>query len=176
MTEDKEKALLEKIASCLERGDLDECVGDAIASAKELGISPKKLLELSEIQNYSGQFKYGYILALAATDELDEKAPAYHNAGVASYYLSNLEMAEKQFNLAINADPNYALAYFDLGNLLIDLEREVEAQEQWRLAIKSDPNLAAAHYNLGLLLDDLGKKDEAEEQYRLAIHWSSVKT
>jgi hypothetical protein len=36
MTEDTEKDLLEKIASCLEKGDLDACVGDAIALAKKM--------------------------------------------------------------------------------------------------------------------------------------------
>ena len=95
MTEDKEKDLLKKIASCLEKGDLDACIGDAIALAKKMEISPQRLLKLSEIQNKAKQYKHEYILALAAVEGLDEKALAYKNAGSASFFLNNSEMAEK---------------------------------------------------------------------------------
>jgi len=169
MTEDKEKALLEKIASCLERSDLDECVGEAIDSAKELGISPQRLLELNITQMMDGQYQQGYILALAAAEGIDEKAPAYANAGTASFHLNNLESAEKQLRLAIEADPNNSLAHSNLGNLLYDLGRTDEAEKQYRLAIKSGPNFAPAYYNFGVLLYDLERKDEAEVQLRLAI-------
>lgn len=169
MTEDKEKDLLEKISSCLEKGDLDACVDEAIAWAKELGISPQRLLELTVARMTDGQYPQGYILALAAADGIDEKAPAYANAGAASFYLNNLETAEKQLRLAIEADPNNSMAHSNLGNLLKDLGRKDEAEEQYRLAIKSGPNFGPAYYNLGVLLYDLERKDEAEVQLRLAI-------
>jgi len=169
MTEDKERALLEKIDSCLEGGDLEACVGEAIASAKDLGISPQRLLDGSKIQLDGKHYKQAYVLALAAAGVLDEKAPAYNNAGAASHHLNDLETAEKQYRLAIESDPKLAGPHSNLGNLLKDLQRMDEAEKQYRLAIESDPNHATAHYNLGVLLNDLGRKVEAEEQYRLAI-------
>jgi tetratricopeptide (TPR) repeat protein len=170
MTEDKEKNLLEKIASCLVKGDLDACIGEAIATAKELGITPQRLLELSVIQEQAGQYQLEYILALAAADGLAEKAPAYYNAGVASFHLDNSEIAEKQFRLAIKFNPELAAAYHNLGVLLNELGRKYEAEELFRLAIKFDPKLAAAYSKLGVLLEDLGRsKDESEKQFRLAI-------
>jgi Tfp pilus assembly protein PilF len=169
MTEDKEKDLLEKISSCVEKGELEACVGEAIATAKELGISPQRLLELSVIQIDAKQYNQGYVLSLAAAEGLDEKAPAYNYAGMTSYFLNKFELSEKQFRLAIKVDPNYALAYFNLGVLLDELGRMDEAEKQYRLAIKSDPNDAVTYFNLGALLAKLGRKDEAENQYRLAI-------
>jgi len=147
MTEDREKNLLEKISSCVKRSELEACVGEAIALAKEMEISPKRLLDLSGIQITAKQYPQGYVLASAAADGLDEKAPAYLNAGVASFRLDDLKKAEDQYRLAIKSDPNYAKAYYKLGNLLADLGRKDEAEARYRLAIKSDLNFAKAYFN-----------------------------
>lgn len=169
MTEDKEKHLLEKISSCLEKRDLDACVDEAIAWAKELGITPQRLLKWSKIQLDAKQHVQGYVLALAAADGLDEKAAAYNNAGAASSSMNDLETAEKLYRLAIKYDPKLAGAYSNLGNLLKDLGKTDEAEEQYRLAIKSDPNLAAAHNNYANLLRIKGRFGEAEREVRTAL-------
>ena len=73
MTEDKEKSLLEKIISCLEKGNLDACVDEAISWAKELGICPQRLLEGFKIQLDGKHYERAYVLALAAAGGLDER-------------------------------------------------------------------------------------------------------
>ena len=107
MTEDREKNLLEKISSCVKRGELEACVGEAIALAKEMEISPQRLLELSAIQIETEQYPQGYVLASAAADGLDEKSRAYLNAGVASVHLGNLEGAPR--HMAETISPSFWL-------------------------------------------------------------------
>ena len=144
MTEDREKNLLEKISSCVKRSELEACVGEAIALAKEMEISPQKLLDFSGIQITAKQYPQGYVLASAAADGLEEKSSAYLNAGVASVRLGNLEKAEEQYRMAIKFSPNYALAYFNLGNLLVDLDRKDEAEARYSLTSRKTRRISLA--------------------------------
>jgi tetratricopeptide (TPR) repeat protein len=64
-------------------------------------------------------------------------------------------------------DPNYALAFFDLGNVLDELRRLPEAIEAYKRAITLVPTYADAHYNLALAY-------ERSEQPRRALrHWNA---
>jgi hypothetical protein len=91
MTEDSEKEFLDRLSACIEEIDLDACVSKAADLAKERGISPEKLLELSDGKYKAGQFKLEYVLALAAAQNLDEKATAYFYAGQAFHELQFLK-------------------------------------------------------------------------------------
>ena len=66
-------------------------------------------------------------------------------------------------------DPNSAQAYYNLGNLLAELNRPEEAEAAFRGAIEKDPNDAAAYSNLGWLLKNLNRPEEAEAAFRQAI-------
>jgi tetratricopeptide (TPR) repeat protein len=82
------------------------------------------------------------------------------------------EFVEDQIGITrkiIELNPDLALAHYNLGVLLKDLERYDKAEEEWREAIRADPDLALAHSNLGSLLQGLKRYDEAEEEYREAI-------
>ena len=94
MTEDKVKEFLDRLSACIEKRDLDACVSEAAKQAKEMGISPQRLLELSDDKDKEKQFKLEYVLALAAAQDLEEKAPAFKNAGRACYYLKTLTPQE----------------------------------------------------------------------------------
>jgi tetratricopeptide (TPR) repeat protein len=160
MTEEKD--FLEKLASCIESRDLDACVDKAVELAKEMGISPEKMLELSGSSGKARQFELAYVLALSAAQGLEKKAPAYYNAAHELHDMQMYERAENLYRKAIQLDPNYAPAHFNFGNLLVDLGRKSKAEEQYKLAIQADPNFALAHHNFGVLLRDLGRMSEAD--------------
>ena len=79
------------------------------------------------------------------------------------------EEAEKEYILALEADPNNAVSHTNYGNFLLQMERGEEAEKQYQLALNIDPKNAAAHNNYGVLLERMGNKDEARKQYQLAL-------
>jgi tetratricopeptide (TPR) repeat protein len=55
------------------------------------------------------------------------------------------------------ADPGYVLAYFDLGNVLDELERLDESIAAYLKAVTLSPGYADAHYNLALAYERTGQ-------------------
>ena len=71
------------------------------------------------------------------------------------------------YRRATVADPRYALAFFDLGNVLDEMRRLPDAIEAYRRAIALAPDYGDAHYNLALAYERLG------EPRRALTHWMS---
>ena len=75
--------------------------------------------------------------------------------------------AETHYRVAVKADPRYALAYFDLGNVLDETGRLEEAIAAYRTAIQLAPTYADAHYNLALAYERL------QQPRRALPHWKT---
>ena len=87
----KTEEFLQKLAPCIERGELEECVEEAARVAREMGIGAEELLNLSR-----GISKdYAYVLGLAATQGLSgkDKAKAYLAVAYAAQYSGKLNEA-----------------------------------------------------------------------------------
>ena len=56
-----------------------------------------------------------------------QHAAAHINLGTLYYNRQDFASAEKHYRAAVAADPRYALAYFDLGNVLDETGRVLEA-------------------------------------------------
>src|SRR6202041_3152722 len=75
--------------------------------------------------------------------------------------------AERLYRRATIADPNYALAFFDLGNVLDELQRLPEAIEAYCTAIRLVPQYGDAHYNVALAYERTGDRRAALR------HWTN---
>ena len=75
---------------------------------------------------------------------------------------NELDEARIHFLNSLEINPNYADAYYKLGNLYFDTKEYCLAAKQYNKSIKLDPSNYQAHNNLGMLYIELKKYNEAE--------------
>jgi tetratricopeptide (TPR) repeat protein len=79
------------------------------------------------------------------------------------------EEAIKEYNKAIDLNPNNPDYHKNKGNALCELQRYEEAIEEFNIAIGLNPNNPDYHNNKGNALAVLGRYDEAIKEYDIAI-------
>ena len=103
--------------------------------------------------------------------DLDKSSPdLQHNLGIALAQQSRFEDAIASYKKALTF-PTYTtpeVAYYNMGEAFIRLNKPQEAQESFRAAIQLEPTMVAAHYGLGLALSQGGRRDEAKAAFRRA--------
>ena len=109
----------------------------------------------------------------------DPEAYDYYLRGRQFFYLYHrrgMELALKMFGLAVEHDPDFALAYTGMTNcwsyLFLYADRRSEslqkADEASLRALELDPDLAEAHVARGQVLSLSERHDEAEQEFRRA--------
>jgi len=94
---------------------------------------------------------------------------ALNLTGVLNASRGELSEAIGYFRDAIQSQPYYAEAHFNLGKALQDAERFVEAAEAYRQAAACRPGYAKALDNLGVVLQKLGQLEQALLAYESAM-------
>ncbi|HQP11152.1 MAG TPA: tetratricopeptide repeat protein, partial [Candidatus Omnitrophota bacterium] len=90
--------------------------------------------------------------------------------------LGQPETALKAFKTAVQLNPDFAEAYYNLGNVYSDLGQPSDAMKAYKLAVRLNPNFAEAHYNLGLAYTACGQYVEAIKVYQSAVRLDSHMT
>ena len=96
-------------------------------------------------------------------------AAAHINVGTLYYNRQDYALAEKHYRAAIASDSRYALAYFDLGNVLDETGRVQEAIQTYKTALQLAPTYADAHYNLALAFEKLKEPRKALPHWRAYV-------
>ena len=172
--DNKIQKFLQKLAPCIELGELDGCVGEAARLAQEMSLGAKELLNLSAEEGENGKYCFTYVIALAAAQSFEGKAKsrAYSNAGFAAQHLKKVEKAEKYHKKAIETDPNHAGFHNNYADFLREESKFLDAEKEVRIALQIQPNYS---YALGTYGDILANEDylkEAIEKYHEAIKYS----
>ena len=97
------------------------------------------------------------------------KAMSYINRGNSKNELGQFAEAIKDYNKAIELNPNYAAAYSNRGNAKDNLGEPQAAIEDCNKAIELNPNSALAYNNRGNAKNKLGQHQAAIEDYTKAI-------
>jgi tetratricopeptide (TPR) repeat protein len=77
----------------------------------------------------------------------------------------DLATIEQLFKRALQLDPGFAQARFQLGSLYANQRKFTEAIEQLRQAVKLDPAMANAHYRLGQAYQQTGQRALAAQEF-----------
>jgi tetratricopeptide (TPR) repeat protein len=88
------------------------------------------------------------------------------NLGTLHFNARNWKDAERYYRQALEADPDYALAHFDLANLYDERGDRDQALEHYQAALRVSPHYADAHYNLALLYQS------ANQPMKAVRHWT----
>ena len=93
----------------------------------------------------------------------------YNIIGAANRGLGNLDEAMKAYEKAISIKPDYAEAFYNMGNALKDQGKLKEAMEAFNKAISIKPDYAEVYNNMGNAFKDQGNLEEAIVAYEKAI-------
>lgn len=88
---------------------------------------------------------------------------------VAQESLGQLAQAEEAFRKAIELNPAYAQAHYNLGNALKKQGKFDQAISAYRRALEINPTNANTYNNMGISMADLGQIDDALTAYRRAL-------
>jgi tetratricopeptide (TPR) repeat protein len=80
------------------------------------------------------------------------------NAAEKAYYTGQLSLAEERYRRLIKINPNYAKAYFRLGNIYVRTGQELAAIEMYRKSVHLKPEDAASWHNLAMTYLKLSQK------------------
>jgi tetratricopeptide (TPR) repeat protein len=97
----------------------------------------------------------------AAPDPDRSEAARLNNIGVAYMNQQRFADAQKQFEGALKAQPDYALAKLNLGISLLSQQKSENAKKALLEASEKLPRDAYAWYNLGLVYKDVGEQEKA---------------
>jgi Tfp pilus assembly protein PilF len=100
-----------------------------------------------------------------------QKALDYYNSGVKKTNIRDFDGAKKDFEKAIEIDPNYAFAHNNLALLLIrNFNDKDGAKMHYEKAIELEPNNPNTHYNYAFLLRDyFNDKKAAKIQFEKTL-------
>ncbi len=98
-----------------------------------------------------------------------EEAIKRNNVGAEFLKQGRLDEAIAEFQRAVEVDPNYTAAHFNLAYTYERRERIDDAIAQYRKALQLEPGNVLGHNNLGVLLDKKGLYDEAIAAFEQAL-------
>jgi len=81
----------------------------------------------------------------------------------------DLAAAEREFQRAVQLNPNHVPAHYWYATLLLRMGRAEECLAQDRLAVEMDPLSAITHTHLAWMLEGLGRSEEAIPPLRAAL-------
>jgi tetratricopeptide (TPR) repeat protein len=136
-----------------------ELKSDQVSALYGLARNPKDRRESADL--------FARIRQLQARSAESGRADDSNGAGVRMMAEGRLDEALAAFRRALEDNPSFALAAYNMGVVLAQKSALPEAAEAFRTAIRLRPGFGAAHFGLGLVLRALGDPS-AEEELRNA--------
>jgi len=127
--------------------------------------SINRLTELLKSDKYSDVLRNAEELLL----EFPKSSVLWNIKGLAYAGLRKIHVALECYSHSILHDPNYAGAYYNMGNAYKQLEQYDDALVKYKQFINFNPRSAAAYNNMGTVYENLEQIGLAEKFYETAI-------
>ncbi len=103
--------------------------------------------------------------------EIDPEDPTiFYNLGVAYTFLKKEEEALLQFRKSVDLNPNYAQAWFNMGQISLIRSRDVShALHCFERAVLIRPDYISAHHQRGIAFELLGDQEKALACWRTTL-------
>ena len=93
----------------------------------------------------------------------------FYNQGLVFNAKGDLDAAISNYKMALNMNPDFALAHNALGHAFFTKGKLNTSIEEFKKATKIDPNFGSAHCSLGAALAEAGKMKEAITEFKKAV-------
>ncbi len=103
----------------------------------------------------------GASLTPAAQAQTSPDAIRNYNDGIEAYNHGDIAGALRKFDRAVQVDPNYAAAYYNMGSIYYQSKQYADAADMFQKAVTLSPTDTQAKYNLALSLEKLSHNQEA---------------
>lgn len=107
-------------------------------------------------------FVFVTFTGLTACAEISTDAKLEYNKGVDYYQLGQFEESAKSFKKAVELDPNYIDAYYNLGSILEYLKQDESALAVFKQIILRKPDDYEAVYKAAVISKKIGEIDKAK--------------
>ncbi len=143
---------------------MDKIAGGALMKKSIAVLLP--LVVLAGCGTLSGEGQSAY-------EQLDSRARAsakVHTELAGMYYeRAKMGIALGEIDIALQADSNYAPAYYMRGLIHMDLHEDKEAERDFQQSLRLDKTDPKAHYNYGWFLCQRGKEKESIPYFMAAL-------
>lgn len=115
-------------------------------------------------------FSQAESLLQQAITEFPSYAVAYHLLGIVQYQRTqDANLAIRALKQAVQLNPNFVQAHYDLGLLLLKQEKMEEAQQVLQQALTLYPGFWEARLTLAKCFDQRGETDKAIQEYETVL-------
>ena len=150
------------------KGDSLDRLEQRLNEAKVQEPSQGQLQKLIDLHS-QGQLQQ----ALKQAEALNHKFPLsvvlYNIKGAVLQGLGQLDLSILTYKKALDIEPNYADASYNMGMALQRQGKLEEAIQAYKKAIEITPDYADAYNNMGVVLQNQGRREEAIEAYIRAL-------
>ncbi|MDA9813249.1 tetratricopeptide repeat protein [Planktomarina temperata] len=144
-------------------------VGTPVGKASKAEGAPKDELQSLIALHNNGQLALVVEQAQILTKQYPKAFAVWNLMGVSAAQIGQLDQAIFAFKRVLAIQPDYADAYYNMGNALKEQGKLEEAIEAYNKALAIKPDFADAYYNMGIVLQEQGKLEEASEAYNKAL-------
>jgi tetratricopeptide (TPR) repeat protein len=145
--------------------NIHESLGVALLAKGRHQEAIPHLTRALEIDPESKSARRNLQIALGHMDESADEAESYNRKAIALAAEGKIDAAIKMFKEAIQINPGFYEAHYNLGNVLGRQEKLDEAIHHYSEAVRIHPHYPEAHNNWGIALAKQGNMAEAKKHF-----------